>query len=170
MKRFMTKKAVVVVATTALTLGIAGSALAYFTSTGTGTSSGTVAGAQTNTWGVTFPGPNTYSAGSAIYAGTNEQIPVTITNTGNGNQGLLSVTVALKTNGSDVATSAGADISGCLSSWWSVTVTNTGTNFGKSMAPNATDSETVTLTLNDDATHNQNACESASPGFTVTAG
>jgi hypothetical protein len=165
------------VATTAAVVGLGGAAFAYFTSTGSGTSSGTVAGAQTNTWGVTF-GTATYSVGSAIYPNTTENIPVTIKNTGNGNQGLTSVTVALKTSGSDVADSTGADISGCLSSWWTATVTDNANAANVSnwsvanpddLAVNGTDPESVTLKLNDAAV-SQNSCETALPGFTVTAG
>ena len=166
------------VATGAALIAGGGAAFAYFTSTGSSTSSGTVAGAQANTWGVTFGTP-TYSVGSAIYPNTTENIPVTIKNTGNGNQGLTSVAVALKTVGNDVADASGNDIPGCLSSWWSATVTDNanganGANVWTAANPddlavNGTDPESVTLKLND-ASVSQNSCETALPGFTVTAG
>jgi hypothetical protein len=180
MKRFSTKQRIVAaVASVAMVAAGAGAAFAYFTTTGSGTGSGSVGATSTaSDWGVTFPGPNTYSGGaSAIFPGVTESIPVTITNNAKGNELLSSVTVVKKTaanssnaSETDIADSSGNPINGCLASWWTVTVSNTGTNFNADIAPAGHDSETVSLTLNDDSTHNQGACESASPAFTVSAG
>lgn len=172
MKRFMNKKVAAIAAAAGLTLGLGGAAFAYFTTHGSGTSSGSVGTtSDAQDWGVTFPGPVSYTGGAdAIYPGITEMIPVTITNNAFGFEGLQSVSVALKTSGDDVADSSGADIPGCLASWWSVSVTNSGLGFGTSMPPTSNDAETVSLTLNDDSTHSQDACENALPGFVVTAG
>jgi len=170
-------KIAVAAGVTATMIGGAGLAYAFFASTGSATTSGNVAGAQSGTWGIAFGTP-TYSAGAAIYPGTNETVLATITNSGNGYQGLTGVSVALKTSGSDVATAAGADIPGCLSSWWSAAVTDnnngaSGSNWSAAnpdnLATGGTDTEKVTLTLNNQATINQSACQSAAPGFTVSA-
>lgn len=162
------KKVAAALGVTAALVAGSGVAFAYFTSTGSGTTSGTVAGAQTLTWSVTFPGPNVFSAGSALYPGTTETFPITVTNTGNGHQGLTTLTATLKTNGSDVADAAGADIPGCLSAWWTVSATHPASV--EDIAPNGTDTaQTATLTFVNSTTVDQGACQGKTPGFTVAA-
>jgi hypothetical protein len=162
----------------AVLLAGAGTAFAYFTTTGSGTASGSVGSTSSaSDWGVAFGSNVTYSGGaSAIYPGVTESIPVTITNNAKGNEYLSSVSVSLSTAPNstnsaetDVASSSGTAINGCLASWWTVSVTNNGSGFNHDLAPGGTDSETVALTLND-TNANQNACAGSSPAFTVTAG
>jgi hypothetical protein len=108
-----TKKIVAIGATVALTLGIAGTAFAYFTSTGSGTGQGAVGTATT--WGVssvTTGGPMYPGVGVLGYSGSGagpgvEQVTVTVKNNGSGSQEVTGFTIKIaNANGSTWAPAA----------------------------------------------------------------
>ena len=93
MKVFRSKKAVAVLVAGAIALGGAGAALAYFTSSGTGTGNATV-GTSSN-WSVASTAPT----GGALLPGTGtDTVAYTVTNSGSGYQELNGTTAALTTD------------------------------------------------------------------------
>jgi hypothetical protein len=127
MKRFRsisrTKRIVVVGVTAALTLGIAGGAFAFWTASGTGTGAATTGSATT--WSIGQVGPIEYGpltpipAGSIVGYSTASPSPVEtiayqVTNTGNSNQYLTSVTISVaNSNGSAWSTQANTNLPAC---------------------------------------------------------
>ena len=96
MKRFRSKKAITVLVAGAITLGGAGAALAYFTSTGAGTGSASVgaAGSWTVNQVSALPANSLYP--DAAPGGANiETVTYNVTNGGSGTQNLASVSVAV---------------------------------------------------------------------------
>jgi hypothetical protein len=171
MFRNLKKKRVIVVLSALAALGIAGAAYAYFTGgSNSVTSSGTVGSPSqlaiaqgTASWSGTL---------SALYPGaTNdtEYLPFTVTNNGKGHQAVSSVVATLpaETNG-DAETAAGADIPGCLASWFTVTTDPLNPALPDDLAPAGTYTGKIDLTMTDTST-NQNACQGAAPAVTITA-
>jgi len=168
MKRFMNKKVVAIGLAAGMTLGAAGAAFAYFTSTGSG--SGSVTTGSASQWTVAA-GTTT---GTTLYPGTGSQtVPFTITNAGSGDQALTSETFTVAADGSgNVETTAGntsSAVPGCLASWYSLTPGAVAPVNGTSIVPagTATDSVAVTLT---NASVSQNNCQGVSPAITLTVG
>lgn len=149
----------------------AGAAYAYFTGGSSSvTGSGSV-GAST-TWGITQGTPSWSGSLTALYPGASsdtEYLPFTVTNNGHGHQAVTSITVSLpaETNG-DAETAAGADIPGCLASWFTAAPDSGNPTLPSDLAPAGTYAGKVDLTMQDTAT-NQNACQNASPAVTITA-
>jgi hypothetical protein len=170
MFRRLSKRRVALVTAIAV-LALAGGAVAYFTgSSNSATGSGTV-GASTQ-WGVSQGTPTWSGALTALYPGAandTEYMPFTVTNNGHGQQALTSITATLptKANG-DVQTAAGTDITGCLASWFTVTVDAGNPALPANLAPAGTYTGKVDLTMQDSGT-NQDACQNAAPAVTVTA-
>jgi hypothetical protein len=166
----LSKKRLAAVASVAA-LAITGAAVAYFTGgSGSVTGSGTV-GAST-AWGVTTGTPTWSGTLTALYPGaTNntELIPFTVTNNGHGHQSVTSITVTLpaQSNG-DAQTAAGADIPGCLASWFTATVDSGNPALPSNLAPAGTYIGKIDLTMQDSGT-NQNPCQNAAPAVTITA-
>jgi hypothetical protein len=152
-------------------LAAAGGAYAYFTGgSASVTGSGSV-GAST-TWGVAQGTPAWSGTLTALYPGAasdTEYLPFTVTNNGHGHQSVTSITASLpsESNG-DAETAAGADISGCLASWFTATVDPTDASLPANLAPAGTYTGKVDLTMQDSGT-NQNACQNAAPAVTITA-
>jgi hypothetical protein len=147
MKRFMNKKVMVVGIAAALTLGISGVALAYFTSTGNSTGNASV-GSPTQ-WGVSVSSDTS----NALYPGVGtETLSYTITNNGHGNQELNAVVVSVGNSG---------PASGCLGSWFTATdggATPTPGSLAADLAPGDTATGSITVSLND-ANTDQGACQ-----------
>ncbi|MGP8066570.1 MAG: hypothetical protein ACLP81_09445 [Acidimicrobiales bacterium] len=124
MKRFKsisrTAKIVTIGATVALTLGLAGTAFAYFTSTGSGTGSATV-GAPT-VWGVTVTNVGTpvlyptalvaNGDGTYSYSGPVQEFKVVVKNNGSGYQKLNQINVSIATSTGGTWTSTNSTYSG----------------------------------------------------------
>lgn len=162
-----TRKKIALAAAVAVVAAGGAVAFAYFTSTGTGTGNGTVGTATA--WTVTVGSPT----GGALLPGSGtDTFAVSVKNAGAGNQLLTSISVAVNTSGPDAATALGADIPGCLASWFTASVAlqpTTPDAVPYDVPGGVTEAGgSVTLVLND-AAANQNACESALPGITVTA-
>ncbi len=170
MFRRLLNKRVAAVATVA-TLAVAGAAFAYYTgSSNSATGSGTV-GAATQ-WAVSQGTPTWSGSLTALYPGAaadTEYLPFTVTNNGKGHQAVTSTVASLPAEGNgDAETAGGADIPGCLASWFTVTVDASNPALPADVAPAGTYTGKVDLTMQDSGT-NQNACQSAAPAVTVTA-
>jgi hypothetical protein len=98
-----------------------------------------------------------------------ERFPFTLGNGGRASQRLRSVTVAIATAaGGDAETAAGADIRGCRASWFAVSLDPRDRSLPAKLGPGATYSGRLDLSMRDSA-GNQDACEGASPAFTLSA-
>ncbi len=152
-------------------LAITGAAVAYFTGgTGSVTGSGTVG--TSSPWAVATGTPTWSGTLTALYPGaTNntELIPFTVTNNGHGHQSVagIAATLPAQSNG-DAQTAAGADIPGCLASWFTATVDTGNPALPSNLAPGGTYVGKIDLTMQDSGT-NQNACQNAAPAVTITA-
>jgi hypothetical protein len=159
-KLFTTKRRIAVVSgVTVVALAGGGVAFAYFTSTGSGTGQAQV-GSATN-WDVTAGAPS----GTMFPGQGATTIVYTVKNVGSGNQTDNTDTVSMPTSGADV-TSHGADVPGCLASWFTAGITTDNAQT-VDFAPGQTESVTVTVTLSD-AQANQNACQGVTPDVTLT--
>jgi len=152
-------------------LAITGAAVAYFTGgTGSVTGSGTVG--SSSAWGVTTGTPTWSGSLTALYPGATNNtqfLPFTVTNNGNGHQSVTTISAVLphQANG-DAQTAAGADIPGCLASWFTVTVDGGNPALPANLAPAGTYAGKVDLTMQDSG-GNQDACQGKAPAVTITA-
>ena len=165
-KRFMGKKVVAIGLAAGITLGLGGAAFAYFTAAGTGTANASVG--DTGTWGIVQDG----SAVGSMYSGQGSSaISYTITNLGSGNQALqsgdLQAAVYSEPTTGDVE-SGTSDVANCLATWFTPSAGTPTVAYGTSIAPNATESVTVTVTMTDAAT-SQDACAGVSPVVSLAA-
>ena len=163
MKRFRTKKVAVVVIASALGLGIAGGALAYFTSSGSGTGHATVG--TTTPFTVTPSNPT----GPALLPGSgDDNIAYTVTNNDSGTENLSSTSVVVTDDGSGNVVNhlTGLGVPGCLTTWF--TATNNAPTYGE-IAGNATVSGgSVDVTMQD-VNAIQDACKNVQPEVTISA-
>jgi hypothetical protein len=152
-------------------LAITGVSFAYFTGgTGSVTGSGNVG--TSSAWTVTTSAPTWSGTLTALYPGVGaandtEYLNYTVTNNGKGNQSLASVLPTLPKSGNDV-TSGGADVPGCLASWFQVASDPSNPAFPTSLAPGATYSGKIDLTMLDPGV-NQDACQGKTPAVLITA-
>lgn len=160
MFRRLTKRRLLAAVTVVATLAVAGAAFAYFTSTGSGTGSATVGSssnwtvaAQTATGGPLYPGAGSMS------------IPYTIKNPSSGSQGLQSVSAAVASSGGNV-TQNGSAVAGCSASWF--TATNNPPGLGD-VPGGQTVTGSVTVTMQDDTTSSQDACQGVQPDISISA-
>jgi hypothetical protein len=165
MFRRFTKKRVVVALSVVAALAVAGGAIAYFTSSGSGTGSATVGSSSALSVAVAAP-----SGGPLYPDGTSaETLGYTVTNNASFAQhiGSTTVTVAADSNG-DIKHGSTA-VTGCKASWF------TASDTGASAAPatvasgGGTATGTVTVKMPADSTNDQDACQGASPDITVAA-
>jgi hypothetical protein len=146
-------------------LVVAGSAFAYFTSTGSGTGSATVGSASN--WTVT---PAT-ATGGPLYPGSGSMvIDYTVTNASSGHQDLTATSSTVASSGGNV-TQAGVPVTGCLAAWFTATNTppTTPGALPQDLAGGASETGgyvTVTMT---DAAANQNVCQGVKPDITISA-
>jgi hypothetical protein len=160
-KRLRSKKVIMALAAGGLTLGLAGAALAYFTSTGSGTGNATVG--TSGNWTVATSAPT----GGLLYPGVGtDTVAYTVTNDGSGYQELNGTTAALTTDvaGGVFDTNTNAYNDSCEASWF--TVTNT--SVSGDVAASADLSSSLTIQLNDSGT-DQDACQGVDPQVTISA-
>lgn len=154
MKRFksftMKKKIVTAGLALGIVLGTAGTAFAYFSSTGSGTGTATVG--SSSPWVVAVAAP---TGGPLLPGSGTETFTYTVTNSGTGAQGLNATAASVANSGTGGA---------CLATWF--TVTNTSISGDVAGGGHLSSSVTVQLT---DTTANQDACQGVSPILTVTA-
>lgn len=154
----------------ATVLGSGLGAYAYFTGSGSGTGQASVGSA--GTWSVTAG-----SASGTMYPGAGTStVTYTATNNATGAQGIDSasqIAAAVLTVGGTGAnqgdiTSSGADVPGCLASWFNApTLGATTPAYGTSVAAGGTYTIPVSLTMKDSGT-NQDACKGAAPDVKVS--
>jgi hypothetical protein len=153
-------------------LAVGAIAVAFFTGgNGTGTGSATVG--NSTAWGVAVnSGSASYtpSGYTAIYPGSGtEALPFTVTNNGGGTQNLKSLSYAIKQDGSGNAEqSDGTVITGCQASWFTATGDSGNAALPQEITHSSTYTGKVNVTLSD-VNSNQDPCQGASPGVTVTA-
>jgi len=147
------KKVMAIGAAAGITLGAAGIAAAYFTTTGTGTGHATVGSATAFT--VTS---GTYLG--TLYPGTTTAtVKFTIKNVGKGHQEVTKATPSVATKTTDIVTNtSGTKVTGCLAGWFAVSDGLASAN----LAPNGTTTDTVTVTMHTTSV-TQNKCEGAVP-------
>jgi hypothetical protein len=162
MFRLFRKKRVGVALGLIASLVLAAGALAYFTSSGSGT--GTASVGSAGAWTVNV----SPATGGPLYPGSgSESIAYTVTNSGSGHQSLAGTTAVVASSGSNV-TQGGVAVSGCLASWF--TATNTApTPLPQNLAGSATSSGgSVAVSMQDSGT-SQNPCQGVSPDITISA-
>ncbi|MEO5708907.1 MAG: hypothetical protein ABIQ59_03700 [Nocardioidaceae bacterium] len=150
------KKAKVAVVAGVLTIGIAGGAYAYWSTTGTGSGSAT-----TGTSSLFVVTTDAATGGPLTPGGPTATVAFHVQNTNSGVQRLSAVAVT-------VATSTGAAwtaVSGCSSADYTV---GTPTFTAGDIAPGATKDGTVTITMNNLGS-NQDACKGAAVPLYVAA-
>jgi hypothetical protein len=115
MFRVLKRKRVVVSLGVVASLALTAAAIAYFTSTGSGTGQATVG--TSTAWSVTF-GTTT----GTMYPGSGtSNVPYTVTNPSSGHQYLASTSATVKDDGSGNITDGGSSVAGCSSSWFTAT-------------------------------------------------
>ena len=144
-------------------------AVAYFTgASGSATGSGTVG--TSSAWGVSMGTPTWSGTLTALYPGAandTELLPFTVTNNGNGHQGIQNITVTMPTVNGDVESSSG-EIVGCKASWFTAALDSSNGALPSDLASGGTYGGTVDLTMSN-VSSSQDACKGASPQVTVTA-
>jgi hypothetical protein len=157
-----TKKFVALGAAAALTLGIAGTAFAYFTASTTNTSAYVTVG--TSGWNIT----GVTTGGGPLYpGGTTEWVSFTVTNTSGGNQALSSVTAAVTNDAGYVYDVNYAQQTGCQAGWFGSTAYPTNPPMGTAPA-GWSGVFSFTIALNESGT-SQNGCENLNPQLTLSA-
>lgn len=155
------------IATVAIAVAIAaagsGTAFAYFTSTGSGTGIASVG--SSTTWGVSVSDDTTHT----LLPGGSEELPITITNNGTGDQAFTTVAATVVADGSGDVEAGGTPVIGCLATWFTVTVAdNMAPPAGTALTPDQAAAGTVILTMTDAPT-DQDACQGITgPDVTVS--
>ncbi len=106
-----------VVLTAVLTLAGGGLAYAWFVSTGTGSGLAIVGSSPSHAFVISADTP----AGPVLPGSGPQAFDVNVANTTGQDAAVTVVSISLATSGNDVATDTGADIPGCLATWFSVT-------------------------------------------------
>jgi hypothetical protein len=153
------KKRAVAVVALVVVLATAGLAVAYFTSSGSGTGSVTAGTASTLT--VTFG----TTAGTMYPGAGTSTLPYTVTNPSAGHQNLAATTAIVVADASGNIKDAGAVVATCKSAWFTATNTSPAPI---DLAGGATATGSVAVTMANDAS-NQNACQGHHPDITVNA-
>jgi hypothetical protein len=175
MKRFMSKKLLVVGVAVALVIGIGGAAFAYFTTTGSGTGSAAIGDSSpltvslgTITGGPLFP--TIVADGNAVV----DTVPYTVVNPGEGNVNLTTVVMEVTPGftytdaaGDPACTAADFSINGQAVGTPAVAALDLTLN-GVSDAPANAYTGSFTIEMVDNGA-NQDSCQSGSVPLTVTA-
>lgn len=182
MFRRFTKKRLLVALAAIGVLVVAGTAFAYFTSSGSGTGSANVGTDAGNNWSVTQTGasgtmyPDPAGSGSAVGNGANvETLTYDVTNNAKGSLGLASVTAQIATNTG--ATWSSTDTNGdpaCNASDFSINGQPVGSSAtdtalaGDVAAGQTTATSTFKVEMIDNGL-NQNSCQGVTPPIYYTA-
>jgi hypothetical protein len=151
------KKRALAVVGLVVMLATAGVAVAYFTSSGSGT--GSVTAGTASNWTVTF-GKTT----GTMYPGAGTStLPYTVTNPSAGHQALDGTAATVVADGAGDIAEKGVTVLGCKSEWFTATDTGPG-SINLAGGDSATGS--VAVTMANDAS-NQDACQGRHPDVTV---
>ena len=157
-RNLITKKRAVVLGVVAV-LAVAGIAIAYFTSSGSGTGSATVG--SSSAFKVTVSAPS----GGPLYPGSgSESLAYSVENTGSGFENLNATSVEVASKGGNI-TESGTEVAGCLSTWFTATDTSPAP---KNLKGGESANGSVKVTMQDSGTP-QDACQGKSPDITVNA-
>ncbi|TMC48513.1 MAG: hypothetical protein E6J20_18795 [Chloroflexi bacterium] len=163
MRKFFTKKRIVVLTISAVTIGITAGGYAYFSSTGTGSGSGKVG--TSTTWAVTT---DAYTGGPLTPGGTTESVAYHVKNNSTGYQNLNEVDISVA-NSNGTAWTA---VTGCSASDFNLDAAGAGTTDADlpnvDLAPGATYDGTVTLAMVDSGS-NQDGCKNATVPLYLSA-
>jgi hypothetical protein len=157
-RKGITKKRFAVLGAVAI-LAMAGIAVAYFTSTGSGTGSATVGSATA--FKVTVSAPT----GGPLYPGSgSENLAYSVKNEGSGAQNVNSTSASVASEGGNI-TQGGVPVVGCKASWFTAVDSSPAP---VSLKGGESASGSVEVTMQDSGT-NQDACQGTSPDITVSA-
>jgi hypothetical protein len=161
LRRILKKRAVVALSVVAV-LAVAGAAIAFFSSTGSGTGQASVGASTAFTIAVSSDTTGTLYPGSGT-----ETLTYKVHNPSAGNQNLSATTAAVASSGGDI-TQGGVAVSGCLAA--DFTATNTAPTPLPQNLAGGTDSTqgSVAVTMKDSGV-NQDACQGKKPDITVSA-
>ncbi len=161
MLRRFTKKRTFVALGAVAALAIAGAAYAYFSSSGSGTGHGTVGSSTAFAVSV-----NDATGGPLLPGSGSESLAYTITNGSSGTQNLSATAVAVHADTNGYITDHGTSVTGCKASWFSAS--DNPPTYGP-LAGGAHVNGSVTLTMPDNTTDNQDSCQGTHPDVTVNA-
>jgi hypothetical protein len=157
-RKMITRKRSLVLSAVAL-LAVAGIAVAYFSSTGSGNGSATVG--KSTAFTVTVEAPT----GGPLYPASGvENLAYTVKNPSPGYQNLASTSAKVVDDGSGNIKSGGVAVPGCLSKDF----TAKNTSVSKNLKGGESISSSVEVTMQDSG-ENQDACQGKSPEITVEA-
>jgi predicted ribosomally synthesized peptide with SipW-like signal peptide len=161
LRRFKSKRITVALAVVAV-LAVAGGALAYFSSTGSGTGQASVGRSTAFTVNVSSD-----TSGSLYPGSGTETLTYTVHNPGSGAQNLSATSASVASLNGDI-TQGGAQVTGCKATWFSATNTPP-SPLPQNLAGGATSSAgSVAVQMSDSGT-NQDPCQGAKPDITVSA-
>jgi hypothetical protein len=159
LRKFTRKRALLAFSVVAV-LATAGAALAFFTSSGSGTGSASVGSSTAFTVAVS---PAT---GGPLYPGSgSESLAYTVTNPSTGVQNLNATTAVVLSDSGHNILSGGVAVSGCLAA--DFTATDVPPTYG-TMAGGTSKSGSVTVTMQDSGA-NQDPCQGKTPDVKVSA-
>ncbi len=169
------KTLAVLSATAAATLMLATTALASFGGHARPTTLaafGSHARSTTGAWGISLGASSWSGSLTALYPGAaddSELVPFTVTSEWSGNRAVRSITASLRVepNG-DAETTGGADLPGCLASWFTISFADGDRPVPAALAPGASYTGEFELKMRDSGT-TQNQCADTNPAVTVTA-
>ncbi len=159
----LSKKLAIAAVSTVAAVGIATSAFAYFTASGTGNGSVTVGSASD--W--TVDGIST--SGGALLPGSGTQIvSYKVTNPSAGHQSLSSAAVSVMhdANGNILAAADGAPVVGCMASWFPVD--NADHALFQDYEGGASDAASASISMTN--TGNQDSCQGKAPKLVINVG
>ncbi|MEA2224973.1 MAG: hypothetical protein QOE67_255 [Solirubrobacteraceae bacterium] len=156
-RKMINKKRAIVLGAVAV-FAVAGIAVAFFTSSGSGTGSASVG--KSTAFTVTVGSPS----GGPLYPGSgSETLAYTVKNPSPGSQNLASTSAKVASSGGNI-TQGGEAVSGCLAADF----TATNTSVSKNLAGGESIGSSVEVTMQDSGI-NQDACQGTSPDITVEA-
>ena len=141
-----------------------GAALAYFTSTGSGTGNGSTGNSKTVTVvqdSITYNGPG--GTGVNLDPGDTATVAFGITNPG-GNEYVTQITLASWTSNTPATCDSGI---AAQTGWFTMAAVPVGADFAN--GSDETTGKTGTIKFNDDATHDQGACAGKTITFTYAS-
>jgi hypothetical protein len=169
MKRFINKKAVAVGLTLGVSLGIAGTAVAYFTSSGSGTGTGTVGSSQALTIsqsGITYNGPGgTADTPNDFQPGDTASVTWTVSNTG-GHENVNKVSLASWTSTTAGCNSTDTYLGNSESGWFTMSAVTEGQDVPNGGPTALTNGGTITFV---NQAYSQDICQGAAITFNYTS-
>jgi uncharacterized protein (UPF0333 family) len=156
-RKGITKKRFAVLGAVAI-LAMAGIAVAYFTSSGSGTGSASVGKSTAFTVEVSSD-----TSGSLYPGSGSETLSYTVTNPGTGAQNLSATTATVASAGGNI-TEGGNEVEGCKASWFTAKDSSPAP---KNLKGGESTTGSVEVTMQDSG--NQDACQGANPDITVNA-